>query len=402
MKRALVLITLLVSGLASATDTWTTPFAGVKHLHRTTSTPWNIHALVVDLTVPGVKLQSTASSQRQRTPSSFVNLIGAQAGTNGDFFSYTDYSTSGLAAGGGAKWTDTADTSASGNLAFGVGRTELYEPSTILTFDSTWMKGVVSGHPLLVKNGTALAPASTGLCLRNPRTAVGLSQDKKTLILAVVDGRQSFSVGMTCAELATLMKGLGAYTAMNLDGGGSSAMYLSGTGIVNSPSDGSERVTGNQLAIFAPANGSLGTLKGLIYEDPDTTKRIANATVKITGGPSDVTDLTGLYQFSLLPGTYTITASASGYVTQTITRTIAAGQTMWGSVGLVKSAVPTDLDGDGVVDAQDNCMNVANANQLDTDHDGKGDACDGDDDNDGKFDEDDNCPLVANPAQTDT
>src|SRR3954453_23316486 len=64
MKRALVLITLLVSGLASATDTWTTPFAGVKHLHRTTSTPWNIHALVVDLTVPGVKLQSTASSQR--------------------------------------------------------------------------------------------------------------------------------------------------------------------------------------------------------------------------------------------------------------------------------------------------------------------------------------------------
>ncbi|MFL5319921.1 MAG: thrombospondin type 3 repeat-containing protein, partial [Myxococcaceae bacterium] len=112
--------------------------------------------------------------------------------------------------------------------------------------------------------------------------------------------------------------------------------------------------------------------------------------------------LTGLYQFSLLPGTYTITASASGYVTQTITRTIAAGQTIWGSIGLVKSAVPTDLDGDGVVDAQDNCMNVANANQLDTDHDGKGDACDGDDDNDGKFDEDDNCPLVANPAQTDT
>ena len=58
-----------------------------------------------------------------------------------------------------------------------------------------------------------------------------------------------------------------------------------------------------------------------------------------------------------------------------------------------------DQDGDGKVDAQDNCPAVANANQLDTDDDEAGDACDADDDNDGDLDNHDNCPLTANANQ---
>jgi len=64
--------------------------------------------------------------------------------------------------------------------------------------------------------------------------------------------------------------------------------------------------------------------------------------------------------------------------------------------------VPVDTDGDGVTDTTDNCPDVANANQRDTDADGEGDACDGDDDADQVPDEDDNCPLIANPSQLDT
>ena len=105
--------------MAFAGDTWTTPYDGVKHLHRTTSSPvWNIHALVVDLTVPGVHFGATTTTQRKNTTSAFAKLVTAQAAVNGDLFSYTTYGTSGLAGGGGAAWTDTKDTASEGTFAF--------------------------------------------------------------------------------------------------------------------------------------------------------------------------------------------------------------------------------------------------------------------------------------------
>jgi extracellular elastinolytic metalloproteinase len=60
-----------------------------------------------------------------------------------------------------------------------------------------------------------------------------------------------------------------------------------------------------------------------------------------------------------------------------------------------------DLDGDGRSLASDNCPSIANADQVDGDGDGMGDACDTDDDADGMIDAQDNCRLAANPGQAD-
>ena len=54
-----------------------------------------------------------------------------------------------------------------------------------------------------------------------------------------------------------------------------------------------------------------------------------------------------------------------------------------------------DADSDGAIDARDTCPGLANADQRDTDRDGRGDACDEDDDNDGRGDAADLCPRSA-------
>lgn len=96
---------------------------------------------------------------------------------------------------------------------------------------------IISGGPYLVKNGdiyvdmTAQKLGSVGG--RNPRTAIGYTKDNN-LIMLTADGREGASIGLTLNELANLMKELGCVNAMNLDGGGSTVMYVKGK-VVNKP-----------------------------------------------------------------------------------------------------------------------------------------------------------------------
>src|SRR5207249_813810 len=89
----------------------------------------------------------------------------------------------------------------------------------------------------------------------NPRTAVGKSQDDQFFYLVVIDGRQpGWSDGATLAETGEWMRRLGAWNALNLDGGGSSAMAREQSGsaiLLNRPSGGVQRVNGNHLGLFA-------------------------------------------------------------------------------------------------------------------------------------------------------
>jgi len=82
-----------------------------------------------------------------------------------------------------------------------------------------------------------------------PRTAFGIDKAGRYIIL-VVDGRQKYhSTGLTLTELAYTMQKLGAVDALNLDGGGSTAMTIRDR-VVNRPSDGSERSVSNALLVM--------------------------------------------------------------------------------------------------------------------------------------------------------
>ena len=108
----------------------------------------------------------------------------------------------------------------------------------------------IGGSTVLMQDGHIVLGSCTGaICSRNPRTSIGLTADGR-IVLVVVDGRQSSSVGMSLPELANFFQRLGVESAMNLDGGGSSAMVIRGQ-VVNHPSDGFERSVTNALLVHA-------------------------------------------------------------------------------------------------------------------------------------------------------
>jgi hypothetical protein len=135
---------------------------------------------------------------------------------------------------------------------FGEGLTdnrEVSAPSVTTTED------IVSGVPLLVLNGkikitweqekTNKAFVET----KHPRTAVAKLKDGKFLMITV-DGRSESSGGIGLEDLAKLLLELGAVDAMNLDGGGSSTMFLDGK-VVNHPSDKEgERRVSDAILVF--------------------------------------------------------------------------------------------------------------------------------------------------------
>jgi exopolysaccharide biosynthesis protein len=117
------------------------------------------------------------------------------------------------------------------------------------------VEDIVGGVPQLIKNGKIEITweqekqTKSFVETRHPRTAVAKLKDGKFL-MATVDGRQKASIGMNLNELAALLLELGATDAMNLDGGGSTTMFLDGK-IINTPSDKEgERRVSDAILVF--------------------------------------------------------------------------------------------------------------------------------------------------------
>lgn len=287
-------------GAIIATKTSSKPFPGVTLIEGKTKAPASsFHASLVSLCTAGVKVNATANPTGLRTVPSWATSVGASLATNGDFFK-PDPRVYGLAVGDGASWPlaktgvdpavkDQFYYDLFGWIAFGPDFVEFthtehvkknaakykatqgYSPSSVV---HTFPKGtvaLVSGFPELVTEGTRVTCADptasscfvdrTDMRARNPRTAMGLTADRKTFILAVVDGRSATSAGMYGTELAELMEELGAWQAFNVDGGGSSEMWLKGKGTLNDPSDGSSRAVANHWGIFIGAGPAAHCLK---------------------------------------------------------------------------------------------------------------------------------------------
>ena len=109
--------------------------------------------------------------------------------------------------------------------------------------DAAQAREAVAGFKMLLQDSQIVADGDPA---RHPRTAVGTDRDRQRVWLVVVDGRQpGYSEGVTCFELAGIMKTLGCREALNLDGGGSSVMFRADAHgqlqVANRPSGGETR-----------------------------------------------------------------------------------------------------------------------------------------------------------------
>lgn len=134
----------------------------------------------------------------------------------------------------------TKNTNSRANALFAFSRKKIVitDRTDSAIVNSNYPNVMLSG-PLLLQNAARIELVQNAFNEnRHPRTAVAITKDK--LILIVVDGRNAQAQGMSLSELSNVLKWLGTLDGMNLDGGGSTTLYIDGrtpNGIVNYPSD---------------------------------------------------------------------------------------------------------------------------------------------------------------------
>ncbi len=231
------------------------------------SSTQSINVLRTYMTHANMNLKFTWSDSALVKTSVFAEKNGALAAVNGSFFD--------MQSGGSVVYFRVDDET----LAKGAVDRRLYSENGgvgIHDDGSVYIKArpkdgwlsaddstLLSSGPLLILDGKIRGfntdPFNQN---RHPRTAVGITDDNQ-LMLITVDGRSSEAHGMSIPELAEFMESLGAVSALNLDGGGSTAMWVQGRGLVSYPSDNrrfdheGERGVANAL-LLVPANRDFG------------------------------------------------------------------------------------------------------------------------------------------------
>ncbi|MDY3331814.1 MAG: phosphodiester glycosidase family protein [Pelistega sp.] len=246
--KQLILLSLLVSSPVAAMEQ-------VSPCIQYEQQKTHIHIAKIDLQCPQLEIIGTIPGNSDTT-SNFAYQNKATIAINGTFYNekrqplglnYTQQRT----------WANTRDVKQYSFLACTKDNQCLIEPyNKVTVYNPSW-NVVVSGWQSMQNGKFMCAPGSPRICHSNgrnphPRTAVGLSKDKRYLYMVVVEGRLDNFKGYTLTQLAKLFQGLGVPHAINLDGGGSSTMVIKNRRVNQLPSQQLifERSVANHLGII--------------------------------------------------------------------------------------------------------------------------------------------------------
>jgi hypothetical protein len=277
MTRALLIALLCLAPLSRAEFPTAQPYAGVTYrLIEKRDPPNRLHVVTIDLTAPSVTVHAERSgpdpdgagpyTTKLRGPIAVADGDALDIVVNGDFFSAQRFkgptgTTRPFEPGDPAKTLGAAESDGTP-----WGSAEQARPALIVTGDrhariaaiTSVPKDaaqVISGSTIILKDRQVPKMTDGLATATHPRTAVGLANGGRVLVILVDDGRwKEHSLGMSLPELGKFMADLGCDDALNLDGGGSTEMALRdpSTGrlvVVNHPSDGHERPVANVLGV---------------------------------------------------------------------------------------------------------------------------------------------------------
>jgi len=247
LQRLTVLAALAVLALAgcagqappgAAPLPWQQPHPAVAYLRFAPLPDSVVHVLRVDLQAPGLRVELSPAAERGQTVPEMASGADALVSVNASFFDRS-YAPRGLTMSAGQAWEPVMAAQASPLLACDARprcRIELQPPFELRP---GW-RTVVAGTPWLLDHGRERTPADdagcAALCQRaHPRTSVGLDASGRWLFLLLAEGRRPPVQGLSLAQLSAVMHGLGADTALNLDGGGSSTLLLRGESLLARP-----------------------------------------------------------------------------------------------------------------------------------------------------------------------
>jgi hypothetical protein len=307
----LTLLAVTSTQAASSVTPWAPIFQGIEQAsgtnNATTTVSLAVNALRIDLRDPDIRLMLTppvtnnyVTNQREtllQTPSEFLIEHNLQVAINAVYFDPAGYNNP---SGTPAWLTGTAisegrlvsaQTSATDSESAMLITTNNQATFVPLNWPPTSTEGMFtafSGLYPLVTDGvnTSFAYTNVGGTIhqRQPRTAFGLSEDERYLILITIDGRQSdFSDGALDWETAEFLLLFGAWNGMNMDGGGSTCMvkasYCGDPIEINQNSfqfavgrPGSQRPVGCNLGVRAKP--LVGPIRDLVAEPGATTALI--------------------------------------------------------------------------------------------------------------------------------
>lgn len=169
------------------------------------------------------------------------------------------------------------------------------EVSLSIDLQDPWKEAgfVLASGPLLVQNGKVdmtINPNSSRAKTVHPRTAVAVNQDGSKVFFVTVDGRRAGSSGMNLTEFSEYLVSIGAYAALNLDGGGSTTMAVRKRGdlypsIFNRPSDNYERAISAAIgAVSLTKTGAATTIEA----------QVKGPSALLVGGTTSIEVVSGL------------------------------------------------------------------------------------------------------------